>query len=194
MQPYYEKFQTVQIRDSSEHSLTPSSANGPVQASYPRRRNKLQMTWEETFKALNAFHSNYATDGQAIGGTATTNAIDGRDGKGERSHAGKAYLEPARDRDNLEVVTGAFAKKILFDASNGKLRATGVLYEINGELFSAEAKQEVVLCAGVFGSPQILEVSGIGDSDILERAGVKCLLHIPGVGGKIWTVQFWGTR
>lgn len=187
MQRFYDKFQTVQSLDKTKHSTTALPTEGPIQASYPRNLNKLQTAWEEAFKALECFHAGYGTDGQGIGGTTTTNAIDGQDGKGERSHAGKAYLQRARGRNNLTIVTGARVRKINVErtsSAQSKLRATSVLYEKDGHSVSASATREVVLCAGVFGSPQILEVSGIGNQKILDAAGVECLLHHPSVGGK----------
>lgn len=187
MQRFYDKFQTVQASDKTKHSTTTLPTEGPIQASYPRNLNKLQRAWEEAFKALGCFHTGYGTDGQGIGGTTTTNAIDGQDGKGERSHAGKAYLQTARGHDNLTIVTEARVKKVNFERTSGAqstLRATSVLYEKDGHSVSASATREVVLCAGVFGSPQFLEVSGIGNQKVPDTAGVECLLHLPSVGGK----------
>ncbi|TQS31936.1 hypothetical protein Golomagni_07767, partial [Golovinomyces magnicellulatus] len=185
MQQYYEKFQTVQRREQSQDGIVQAPTNGPIQASYPRRLNKLQTTWREAFQALNSFYDSYALDGIAIGGSLTTNAIDGRDGKGERSHAGKAYLQPASARKNLTIVTEVLVKKIVFEnatSDKNKLRATGVVVEKDGLSISVSAQREVVLSAGVFGSPQLLELSGIGSKDILEKAGVQCLLHLPSIG------------
>ncbi len=187
MQRFYDKFQTVQTLDQMKHSPAAFPTKGPIQASYPRDWNKLQTAWEEAFRALGYFHTSYGTDGQGIGGTTTTNAIDGRNGKGERSHAGKAYLQKARGRDNLTIVTEARVRKVSFEHTNGthnKLRATSVLYEKDGQSVAAGARREVVLCAGVFGSPQLLEVSGIGNQNVLVKAGVECLFHLPSVGGK----------
>lgn len=170
-----------------KHSPAALPTKRPIRASYPRNWNRLQTAWEETFKALEYFHTSYGTDGQGIGGTTTTNAIDSRNGKGERGHAGKAYLQTARRRDNLTIVTEARVRKVNFDHTDGahnKLRATSVLYDKDGQSGSAGTRREVVLCAGVFGSPQLLEVSGIGNQNVLVKTGVECLLHLPSVGGK----------
>ncbi len=202
MQRFYQRFQTVQMQNESHKALNPLETNGPIQASYPRKLSKLQTAWEEAFKELGAFHSRSGIDGQAIGGTTTTNAVDGRDGKGERSHAGKAYLEGARTRDNLTILTKTCVKKVVLehtDNSQGTLRATGVMLDRNGQPILAKARREIVLCGGVFGSPQLLELSGIGNKDVLTQAGIQCLLDLPGVGGmakappKYYVFFFWLT-
>lgn len=178
MQDYYKRFQTIQDGDSHAES-------GFIQASYPQEQGELHQAWKDTFTNLDLFTSASGADGNAIGGTKTTNALDRRIGKGERSHAGKAYLDAARGRDNLTVITGAKVLRIILEkADDGQLRATGVLYETGGQEITATAGKEVLLCAGAFGSPQILELSGIGNQTTLDKAGVECLLHLPNVGGK----------
>lgn len=186
MQPFYEKFQTVQAPNQSDTQAAPST-NGPIKASYTQRRTELEATWKEAFEALGSFYPGYAADGQAIGGTITTNAIDGRRGKCERSHAGKEYLKVVRGRENITIFPNTTVKKIIFDYVSGsdtKPRATGVLVDKDGKPTALQAKREIVLCAGAFGSPQILELSGIGNKDILEQAGVECIVNLPAVGGK----------
>lgn len=186
MQPFYEKFQTVQApTDTNKESVL--STDGPIKASYLRRRDELQATWKEAFEALDSFYPNYGADGLAIGGTITTNTIDGRAGKRERSHAGKDYLEATSGRDNFTVLANTPVKKIVLDHTSEpgtKPRASGVFVEKDGLSVVIRAQREVILCAGAFGSPQILELSGIGDKDVLRKAGVECIVHLPGVGGK----------
>lgn len=97
---------------------------------------------------------------------------------GVRSSASREYLDPIKARQNLTIVTGALAEKVLLD---GK-KAVGVEYSVNGNRTSAKATKEVVLSAGSIGSPHLLQLSGIGDSDILKAAGVKVKHHLPGVG------------
>ncbi|MFP3426323.1 choline dehydrogenase [Pseudoalteromonas sp. SIMBA_162] len=97
---------------------------------------------------------------------------------GERSSASREYLDPVKSRSNLTVITGALAQKVILD---GK-KATGIEYKVNGNVQTAHAAKEVVLSAGPIGSPHILQLSGIGDKDILEKAGVEVSHHLPGVG------------
>jgi choline dehydrogenase len=97
---------------------------------------------------------------------------------GVRSSASREYLDPIKSRNNLSIVTGALAEKVLLD---GK-QAIGVEYRVNGTTLTAKASKEVVLSAGPIGSPHLLQLSGIGDSDTLKAAGIEVKHHLPGVG------------
>jgi len=98
---------------------------------------------------------------------------------GRRCSAAVAFLNPARKRDNLTIVTGAHTQKVLFDGS----RATGVLYHDRaGKAHRALAGREVILSAGAIGSPQILMLSGIGEAAHLRDHGITVLRDVPAVG------------
>ncbi|MEV4326578.1 choline dehydrogenase [Microbispora rosea] len=93
--------------------------------------------------------------------------------RGRRLSAARAYLHPVMDRPNLTVKTRAFVTKILFE---GK-RAVGV--EFDGKRVRAG---EVILCGGAINSPQLLQLSGVGDADHLKAHGVDVVHDLPGVG------------
>ena len=97
---------------------------------------------------------------------------------GWRRHTGDNYLRPAMSRPNLKVETGALTQRVVIENK----RATGVVYKQRGQLVTVNARREVVLCAGAIQSPQLLELSGIGNSEVLKRAGVNVVHHLPGVG------------
>ena len=97
---------------------------------------------------------------------------------GERCSAARAYLKPAMNRANLEVRTRALSRRVLLQ---GK-KAIGVEYQRGGKVMRAMAKREVILCAGVIGSPQLLQLSGIGPAQVLKDAGVEVAHDLPGVG------------
>ncbi len=97
---------------------------------------------------------------------------------GQRCSAATAFLEPVRHRPNLEVQTHAYAHRVVLDGR----RATGVAYERGGEMQQAQASREVLLCAGSFGSPHLLMLSGIGPASALRNHGVPVAHHLPGVG------------
>lgn len=99
-------------------------------------------------------------------------------GNGKRSSAATAYLTPILSRANLRVETNALVSKILFD----KHRATSVRYIQNQRVKEAVAGREIIVCAGAVQSPQILQLSGIGDADELKRFGLDVIKHLPGVG------------
>lgn len=97
---------------------------------------------------------------------------------GVRWSTANAYLRPAMKRPNLTVMTHALVHKVLLD---GK-RATGVRVEHKGRMTDVLAKREVILSAGSIGSPHILQLSGIGASDVLKEAGIDVKHELPGVG------------
>ncbi len=97
--------------------------------------------------------------------------------EGRRLSASRAYLHPVMHRPNLEVVTRAFVTEITFDGD----RATGVNYVVRGSARSAQAGR-VILCGGAFNSPQLLQLSGVGDAKHLESLGVEMVQHLPAVG------------
>jgi choline dehydrogenase-like flavoprotein len=97
---------------------------------------------------------------------------------GERWSAARAYIEPNLSRPNLKVVTGAQARKILFD---GK-RVVGVEFSRDGKSESIRVRGEVILSSGAFQSPQLLMLSGIGNAVDLKSHGIGIVHHSPGVG------------
>lgn len=97
---------------------------------------------------------------------------------GRRVSAASAYLDPIRNRDNLTIWTGGQARRILLEGR----RATGIEVTQRGTTRQAHARGEVILAAGAFHTPQLLELSGIGDPDVLCRAGIEVAHKAPGVG------------
>ncbi len=97
---------------------------------------------------------------------------------GVRWSTAKAYLKPALGRPNLEVVSNALTRRVVFDG----LKAVGVEYEAGGRSETVRAEREVILCAGSIGSPMLLQLSGIGPGQVLQDAGVPVVHDLPGVG------------
>lgn len=97
---------------------------------------------------------------------------------GRRASTSRAYIKPALGRPNLTVITRAHVARI--NLENG--RATGVDYLRKDIRTTAEARREVIVCAGAFNSPQILMLSGIGPSERLAAAGIDCAVDLRGVG------------
>lgn len=97
---------------------------------------------------------------------------------GRRFSAARAYLEPARRRSNLRVVTRAYVQRILFEGN----RAVGVAFLCDGELRRVKAVREVILSAGAIHSPHLLMLSGIGNAGHLREHGISVVQDRPGVG------------
>ena len=98
--------------------------------------------------------------------------------KGRRCSAAVAYLNSARARPNLHILTYAMVKKIGFEQQ----RATQVLVNCKGTPMSIKAREEIILSAGAIGSPQILELSGIGAGEKLQQLGIEVITDSPDVG------------
>ncbi|MHA7687380.1 choline dehydrogenase [Corynebacterium evansiae] len=99
---------------------------------------------------------------------------------GKRLSAARAYLHPVMNRKNLDVRTRAYTTQVILE--NGK--AVGVEYQWKGQTHRVFA-DKVILCGGAFNTPQLLELSGIGDREVLEKAGVEVKKHLPGVGNNL---------
>ncbi|MCX7146482.1 MAG: choline dehydrogenase [Sulfuritalea sp.] len=98
--------------------------------------------------------------------------------RGWRCSTAVAYLKPARARSNLRIETDAHVTGIIFDGS----RAVGIRYRKGGQDHEVRAAREVVLAAGTLQSPQLLQLSGIGDAERLKQLGIPVIHHLPGVG------------
>ena len=98
--------------------------------------------------------------------------------RGIRWNARKAFLDPARRRPNLAITTECHVERLTLAEG----RVTGVIFSRGGQRFSATAAEGVVLAAGAIGSPQLLELSGIGRPDVLARIGVPLVHALAGVG------------
>jgi choline dehydrogenase len=98
--------------------------------------------------------------------------------RGRRWSATDAFLRPAMDRPNLTVMTQASALKLNFE----NRRCTGVELAHRGAKFTVQARRETVLAAGAIGSPQLLQLSGLGNEKHLTRLGIPVVHDLPGVG------------
>ena len=100
--------------------------------------------------------------------------------RGRRLSAAGAYLHPVMERGNLTVETRALVHRVLFDGA----RATGVEYSRRGRTHKVEAG-EVILCGGAFNSPQLLQLSGVGEADHLRSLGIDVVHDLPAVGSHL---------
>ncbi len=100
---------------------------------------------------------------------------------GERWSTARAYLEPARERSNLTVITQVIVERVLLDGR----RASGIALRGPDGSTQYRARREVILASGAIGSPVILQHSGIGNVGDLSRAGIAVKHELPGVGGNL---------
>jgi choline dehydrogenase len=97
---------------------------------------------------------------------------------GWRMSTARCYLDPVRSRPNLRIETDALAHRLLFEGA----RCTGVYYDVKGKIREARAGRELIVSAGSINSPQLLELSGIGQPARLKDSGLDVLHALPGVG------------
>ena len=98
-----------------------------------------------------------------------------------RWSSARAYLGPARSRPNLTIATEAHATRILFDGA----RAVGIEYHTPEGRKTARVRGEIIVSGGVYGSPQLLQLSGLGPGDLLAEHGIPVVREIPGVGANL---------
>ena len=110
--------------------------------------------------------------------------------KGRRNSVAQAYLKPARSRPNLHVETQAHAHRVMFEGS----KAVGIVYDINGLVKEAKASREVILSGGAYGSPHLLQRSGIGDPVRLKAVGIDVQHALPAVGAAMQDHQIFRMR
>ncbi len=97
---------------------------------------------------------------------------------GFRMSSARAYLWDARKRNNVKLIKKALVQRVLFHNK----QAIGVEYKHNNQIKQISAAKEVILAAGAINSPQILQLSGIGDANLIKQFGIKVIHHAPAVG------------
>ncbi|WP_280214788.1 GMC family oxidoreductase [Nocardia cyriacigeorgica] len=160
--------------ESVEGAAEPDEGrDGPLHISHQRSASR----WTADFLAA-AEHAGFKTERanlpQPEGFTQTMVCQQ----RGARWSTADAYLKPARKRPNLTVITEAQASRVLFQGN----RAVGIEYRENGVTKTVRARKEVVLCGGAINSPQLLQLSGIGDAEQLRAHGIPVVHDLPEVG------------
>ena len=148
--------------------------DGPLGLSDPALAHPLHEAFVAAGRELgHAFNPNFNSGGQHGVGRYQLTVRGGR-----RSSAAAAYLGVRHARPNLTVLTGVQVQRVLFEGR----RARGVAYGHQGQCVHALAEQETVLAAGAIGSPQLLQLSGVGPAALLDGLGIPVVLDVPGVG------------
>jgi choline dehydrogenase len=105
--------------------------------------------------------------------------------RGIRWSTAKAFLKAATNRPNLTLMTGCHVEKLLVEQGEQGPVCKGVQFTGGGTQWQAEARRETILAAGSVGSPQLLQLSGIGPADMLHALGIRPLADLPGVGANL---------
>jgi choline dehydrogenase len=147
---------------------------GPLRVTNPQPRDRIFAALIEAAGEVGIVH-NPDYNGATQDGIAMSQATIA---SGRRMSTAHCYLDPIRQRPNLRIETGALTEALLLDGN----RCTGVRYSVGDELREAGAAREVVVCGGTINSPQLLELSGIGQPDRLRDLGIEVRQALPGVG------------
>ncbi|KAI4191038.1 MAG: hypothetical protein LQ348_003562 [Seirophora lacunosa] len=164
-----------------------NTIGGPLQVSWANWATPIG-SWGQIALAsagippINGFNS-----GKLLGSTWVTQSLNPVNQ--HRSSSQTSYLDEAINTTSIVVYTRTQASKILFDANN---TATGVSVQTAGLPYTLHARLEVILSAGVFQSPQLLMLSGIGPRETLENQGIPVLADLPGVGQNLWDHAYYG--
>ena len=191
MAPYFQKFQTFvppseDIKDFlGIDYIDPKiqGSSGPIYSSFPTIKDPIQKAWVDAFKNIHQGLKGDPLSGHSIGGYSSSCAITSD--THERSHAGKAYFGVVQDRPNLHLITAAHVMKVNFENTYEPEDsvANGVEFCHGNKVYQVKARKEVILAAGVFSSPQVLELSGIGSAQLLKTHGIEVVYDNSYVGG-----------
>lgn len=148
------------------------------------RVEKQRLSWEvlDSFaEAVVETGVKYTEDFNS-GDNAGVGYFDVNQKSGWRWNTSKAFLRPVKNRNNLTVWTESQVERLILDDSEGRLSCVGAVVHKTGQSVTVLARSEVVLSAGAIGSPQILQLSGIGPKNLLESHDIEVKLDAPGVG------------
>ncbi|KIJ49949.1 GMC oxidoreductase [Sphaerobolus stellatus SS14] len=156
--------------------------DGPLKTSQNWYQSSLHPPFVAAVQSLSqdAFAINSNPDaGNPLGVQHNPRALDSTTALRQSSNA--SYLKAAEGRQNLNVLLEAFARRIILEKGDRgeEWIAKGVEFESNGEIFIVHAKREVILCAGVYQTPQLLELSGIGLPSILSKHDIPVKVNLP---------------
>jgi choline dehydrogenase-like flavoprotein len=189
LSPYIRKFHKAaapsdevrQFFQGMKHDLQDQGVDGPVRVSFGDQYMPYHGAWLKTFKALGYPQVEDPIKGSGIGPFVNPGAIDPI--THTRSHAGAAYFgDSIQRRPNLRVITGALVEKLIFEKGGDLVVATAVQVRKDGNTYKIPVKKEVILAAGATHTPHVLELSGIGNADLLRSHGIEPVINNPGVG------------
>ena len=187
---YFKKSESLQVGTPAQeqefkthHTASDHGAAGPVQTTYQPFFAETHKYWHSTMHNMNVETNSSHFGGSNVGAWTTVTSVDPK--TQTRSYSASAYLTPFAHLQNLIVLTEVHTQEIIFRNrhKSADLVATGVRFtNPEGLEFTARCTKEVIVCGGAVGSPQLLELSGIGNADILRSAGVTPKLDNASVG------------
>ncbi|KAJ8095351.1 hypothetical protein PM082_023121 [Marasmius tenuissimus] len=188
--PYFKKFEKINTDTTIDAHIQPHpnvhGDSGPIEATLPVETTPSRELWFKTMNEVGVKTNPDVKSGSNVGVWNCFQAIDSKNRA--RVSSDTAYIKPALSKlSNLHVATEAHVSRVLLSTpSDGSLPvAEGVEFIQGGEKVTVKASKEVVVSAGAYGTPQVLELSGIGDKNVLSKHGITTLVESPGVGANL---------
>jgi choline dehydrogenase-like flavoprotein len=169
-----------------------AEGNGPLQITLGSPESLWQKAWIDGLESV-GFPKTDPLSGKLGGPNIAPESIDPK--TKQRSYATNAYLDPVRDRSNLTILTETNVTKVLLEKppAGGDAIAKGVEFTSNdGSSQVIEVRKEVIVSAGAINSPRLLELSGIGEADLLQRLGINVIVDNAHVGENLQNHLFTG--
>ena len=167
--PYFKKSENQQRGEGQYHAI-----GGPLWVSDPAESHPIAEAYINAgLQAGYNYNPDFNANTQEGFGPIQWTTKNGR-----RSSAATAYLKPAKVRSNLTIISNSQVHKLIFEG----IRAIGLEYEKSGKRQIVHAKNEILMSAGAIHSPQILQISGVGNATELRQLGIPIVADLPGVG------------
>ena len=191
MAPYLRKFHTYTPPSeatsaflSVDKYMKPENQGnqGPVPVSHLDIYTPFNQAWNETFARLGWNTHADPIAGRKVGAFTPPLSVDGK--TGQRGYAGAYYTQDVAERKNLHLLTETMVERVILTKSeDGQVTATGIQIRTkDGQQLKVSATREVIISAGSLNSPQLLELSGIGAADLLQKHNIPVVLDLPAVG------------
>ncbi|GLI74784.1 hypothetical protein PoHVEF18_003032 [Penicillium ochrochloron] len=185
--PYFQRSETFhqptaahQEHYHSSYDAEFNGTDGPLHTTHIKQYGPAHQYWHATLNELGVASSRDSLAGSNCGAWNMVCTIDPQ--SQERSYSASAYYAPIARRKNLHVLTDATVLNVLIEMIDGERSATGVRVRHGDNEMDVKAAREVILCAGSIQSPQLLELSGIGQRKILAAAGIEVKIENSNVG------------
>ncbi|KIW13306.1 hypothetical protein PV08_08494 [Exophiala spinifera] len=184
MMPYFIRAEHLEGEGYPTTCLAAHGTAGPIHTSSTRSQIPIENTFLDAFREVAGFDSKAqdATNGTHDSFYTSLSTVNRSDRNGTRSYAASGYISPYLQRTNLRILTSANVESVKFQTNSSQFVADGVHFWHSGARYTVNARREVILSAGAFKTPQILELSGIGNPKVLEAAGMACLVPNTFVG------------
>jgi choline dehydrogenase-like flavoprotein len=169
-----------QAKHQSHHELKFHGTDGPLQTVYSSEYGASHQHWHATCNNLGIETNRSHMSGSNVGCWTSLTGVTPE--SRERSYSATAYYRPNSGRPNLVLLSEATVQEVVLEKAEGEWVAKGVRFVHGEKEHVVTTEGEIIICAGSVQSPQLLELSGIGNPDILKAAGIESKVDNPNVG------------